>query len=78
MMGSEVTPLEVRPRFSNTREENVRLVRATLVDAGKRAEAEEFVHLVELLETHVSDGQLDGHPVSIAAEKVGAAVHWVP
>lgn len=69
--------LEVRPRFSNGREENVRLVRNTLADAGFVEEAQEFVHLIELLDEHVPPEQMDVHPVTAAAEKVGAAVHWV-
>lgn len=78
MKGDEVTPLEVRPRFSNDLHANIRLVRGTLADAGEIADAEEFVHLAYLLVTELEAGRLEEHPVTTAARKVGAAVHWVP
>jgi hypothetical protein len=78
MMGMEKKPLEVRPRFSNSGKENVELVRNQLADSAGVEEAILFVALArKYREDMESGGMLDEHPLTLAARRVGAAVHWV-
>lgn len=78
-MGSEPTPVEVRPRYSCTGKENVVLVRNQIQDALDTEKAILFVALArKYREAMESGGQLDEHPLTIAAREVGATVHWVP
>ena len=78
-MGTDPTPIEVRPRYSKTGKENVVLVRNQLADAGETEKAVLFVALARKhRESMESGGQMDEHPLTVAARQVGATVHWVP
>jgi len=76
-MGTEPTPVEVTPRWSNSRAQNVRLVSIQLIEAGKALEADRFLQEYDKAQAKYRRGELSEHPVTAAARTVGVDVKWV-
>jgi hypothetical protein len=76
-MGTEPTPIEVTPRWSNSRAQNVQLVQRQLFEAGKILESYKFLTEYGDAQAAYRRGELSEHPVTSAARTVGANVRWV-
>lgn len=76
-MGTEKTPLQVTPSYSKTRAQNLLAVQTQLIEAGLVAQADQFLSEYQGLIASRPRRDLDEHPITIAARKVGATVHWV-
>ena len=76
LMGSDPTPIEIRPRFGQSRAENVILVTNQLYKAGvPHAKVEEVMREYERLSKNPTDSET--HPLSQALQSHGFKVHWV-
>lgn len=76
-MGTEPTPVQVTPSHTNTRQQNLNLVRTQLIEAGLIAQADQFLAEYEAQTAALRRRELDEHPITLAARKVGVDVHWV-
>lgn len=77
VMGENKTPVQVTPSHTNTRQQNLDLVRTQLVEAGMIREADQFLTEYASMQAASRRRELTEHPITEAARKVGVDVHWV-
>lgn len=75
--GTEPTPVQVTPRHSNCKADNIRLVVGQLLESPLKDKVGAFLVTLDSAWDKAAAGDLQDHPITHAAKEVGADVHWI-